>query len=137
MASRELQKAVNSILDDLRSQHATRQFRGTSKVTLAVVLCSLTCLSSSSSLRFGAHHAPAPSRIYFVASCVAGAFCAVICNIASQKHKIPFFFSPYFFSPSSPHTTRPHDTQVSKLLRAPQRELEWESDQVIDAVVKV
>lgn len=31
---KELQKAVNSILDDLKSQHATRQFRGTSKVQL-------------------------------------------------------------------------------------------------------
>eukprot|EP00039_Didymoeca_costata_P010135 m.135908 g.135908 ORF g.135908 m.135908 type:complete len:733 (+) comp14719_c0_seq2:170-2368(+) len=52
----ELKKAVNSILDDLRSQSSKRQYRGTSK--------------------------------------------------------------------------------VSKLLRAPQRELAWESDQVIDAVVK-
>lgn len=39
----------------------------------------------------------------------------------------------------SPDSTRQlrGTTKVSKLLRAPQRELEWESDHVIDAVVKV
>ena len=65
-----------------------------------------------------------------------------ICLVRKQSSLHGMFPSysittPSLFRSKDPRRLFRGTSKVSKILRAPAKELEWDSDQVIDAVVKV